>query len=53
MMISLYGDEYPAAELSRYKAEFKEKCAEGKIIYYFDSTENGKIENLYKALDIE
>ena len=53
MMISLYGDEYPAAELSRYKTEFKEKCTEGKIIYYFDSSENGKIENLYKALDIE
>jgi len=53
MMIALYGDEYSAAELAKYKAEFKQKCTEGKIEYYFDSTVNGKIENLYKALGIE
>lgn len=53
MMISLYGDEYSAADLAKYKAEFKQKCTEGKIEYYYDSSVNGKIDNLYKALGIE
>lgn len=53
MMIALYGDEYSSQDLDAYKAEFKAKCTEGKIVAYYDSEINGTIEKLYAALGIE
>lgn len=51
ILISLYGSDYE--NLNSLKQDFKKYCVASKINSYYDSTQNGGIENLFNILEID